>query len=525
MQNFTEADNLCVVSAEDGSLVQTIPLENSWAPTGGLAFANEGQTLVTIFNQNLGEDQYLREAHQYDLESGERVQTFEIERGLNLTEFTNLALSPDGQWLAVPAGGGVRIYALVDGRLISTIGREADHGINVAFSPDGGTLVFCLRDSGSSLARVIGLASVPDGALLWEIPAVDLLYMPTLSESPTSRTELAFSSDGAQIFNLAGPSIANQNGFVQMLDAGDGREMGRIYVPSVYIRQELSPDGSRVLFGGYQDGEVQLWSVPGNELLWSAHDHTAMVVGAAFSPDGQQAATASLDGSVRLWRVADGTLERTLSETLGPTWRVAYAPDGMQLASLSGDGMLRLWDPLTGELEKEVPTGVVGPWQRDLVFTPGGEGIFISSGCQDFQCQDDPNEGLHWVDMETGEVEHLLDYLFAYFTLAADQSLAGMEAHSIQILDMGSLQIIREHISPLGNTGELVGAGISPDGSLILSGNAGGLHVWDIASGQLIGIIEGLQPWGEIAFSADQRLVSISGDYYGVFSVWGVPAE
>jgi WD40 repeat protein len=525
MLNFTETDNLCVVSAKDGSLLQAIPLETSWAPTGGLAFANEGQTLVTIFNQDQGGDQYLREMHKYDLESGERVQTFEIERGSDLIDFTNLALSPDGQWLAVPASGGVRIYALADGRLMSTIGRESALGVDVAFSPDGQTLAFSLRDSTNSLAKVVGLASVPDGALLWEVPVANLLYVPTLSEDLANTAELAFSSDGTQIFNLAEPSFVNQNGFIQILDAQEGRETGRIYVPSVYVRQELSPDGSQVLFGGYQDGEVQLWSVPGNQMLWSADEHTAMVVGAAFSPDGQQAATASLDGTVRLWRVADGSLERTLSEDLSPSWLVAYAPDGGQLASLSEDGMLRLWNPSTGELAKEIPTGVLGPWQRDLVCTPGGERVFISSGCQDFQCQEDPNEGLHWVDLETGEVELFLNSSVYHFTLTADQSLAGMQAHGIQIFDMGSLQIIRGHTSPLGIKGELAGAGISPDGSLILSGNGYGLHVWDTASGQLIGIIEGTQPWGEITFSADQRLVSISGNFSGVFSVWGVPAE
>jgi len=520
MQNFTETDNLCLVSAEDGSLVQAISLENSGASGGGIAFADEGRSLIVTVSQGPDEAQSFREVYKYALVSGERVQTFEVEGDSGVSD---LALSPDGQWLAVPGSGGVRIYRLADGRLMSTIGRETALGGDVVFSPDGQTLVFSYRENINSLVSGVGLASVPDGTLLWEIPAANLLYMPTQSEEPANKTELAFSPDGAQIFNLTEASLVNQNEFVQILDARDGREAGRIYVPSVYVRQELSPDGSGVLFGGYQDGAVQLWSVPGNELLWSAHDHTAMVVGAAFSPDGQQAATASLDGSVRLWREADGTLERALSEALGPTWRVAYAPDGGQLASLSEDGMLRLWNPSKGELVKEIPTGVLGPWQRDLVFTPGSEGIFITSGCQDFQCQEDPNEGLHWVDLETGEVELFLNSSVYHFTLTADQSLAGMQAQSIQIFDMRTLQTIRWHTSPLGN-GALVGAGISPDGRLILSGNGFGLHVWDTASDQLIGIIEGTQPWGEITFSADQRLVSVSGEK-GVFSVWGVPAE
>jgi WD40 repeat protein len=224
--------------------------------------------------------------------------------------------------------------------------------------------------------------------------------------------------------------------------------------------------------------------------------------------------------------VADGTLERTLSETLGPTWRVAYAPDGMQLASLSGDGTLRIWDSGTGELEKEIPTGVLEPWQSDITFTLEGDAILLaSSGCREGECPDYTDSGaLRRVDLATGEMELLVEYPVYRFTLSADQSLAGLFGYyGAQTLDMGTRQVIRGYSSPLGN-GFLDGAGISPDGSLFLSGNGFGLHVWDNASGQLIGVIDGLEPLGEIMFSADQRLVSVSSKY-GLFSVWGVPAE
>jgi WD40 repeat protein len=121
-------------------------------------------------------------------------------------------------------------------------------------------------------------------------------------------------------------------------------------------------------------------------------------------------------------------------------------------------------------------------------------------------------------------VERILDFPVYHFTLSVDQSLAGMEtSQGIQIFDLETLQVVRRYISPLG-TGALNGAGVSPDGSLFLSGNSFGLHIWDNASGQMIGVIDGLQAQGEMAFSVNQRLVSISGEY-GVFSVWGVPAE
>lgn len=168
---------------------------------------------------------------------------------------------------------------------------------------------------------------------------------------------------------------------------------------------------------------------------------------------------------------------------------------------------------------------MLGPWQSDMVFTPGDEAILVSSGCWgEGQCDDYSSDGLHRVDLGTGMVEHILDFPVYHFTLSVDQSLAGMEtSQGIQTFDLETLQVVRGYISPLG-TGALNGAGVSPDGSLFLSGNSFGLHIWDNASEQLIGVIDGLQAQGEMAFSVDQRLVSISGEY-GVFSVWGVPAE
>ena len=520
---FTETDNICVVSAEDGSLLQAIPVESAWMPYGqGIAFADEGENLITVVSRELGEDQYLREVYKVALDSGERVQAFEIE---NNTYFTDLALSSDGQWLAGATGAGIQIYAMADGRLMSTIGRETDIGVDLAFSPDGKTLVFSSRKDINGYVSKVGLASVPDGTLLWENPIVNILSVPRMEETAAYETELVFSVDGAHIFNLTTGDYVWKNGFVQILDAKDGRETGRIYQSNVYIDRELSPDGSRVLFGGYQDGGIQLWSVPGNQLLWSADEHTAMVVGAAFSPDGRQIATASMDGSVRLWRSADGTLERTLSEALGPTWRVAYAPNGERLASLSGDGTLRLWNIVTGELEKEIPTEVLGPWQHDMVFSLGGESIFVASGCRDWKCQTYANEGLHRVDLAAGDVDHLVEYSISRFAPSADQTLAVMSTyHGIQKLDLQTLQAAGGFGSPLGN-GFLYGVGISPDGSLFFSGNVFGLHIWDFSTGQIIGIIDGMEPWGTINVRADGRLLSISGNYNGVFSVWGVPAE
>ena len=81
----------------------------------------------------------------------------------------------------------------------------------------------------------------------------------------------------------------------------------------------------------------------------------------------------------------------------------------------------------------------------------------------------------------------------------------------------------RSYISPQG-TGALEGSGISPDGSLLFSGNGFGVHVWNAASGELIAILPGVQTYGNISVSTDQRLVTISS-YASLLGLWGIRTE
>ncbi|MER3559507.1 MAG: serine/threonine protein kinase, partial [Armatimonadota bacterium] len=64
---------------------------------------------------------------------------------------------------------------------------------------------------------------------------------------------------------------------------------------------------------------------------WTAHNEEILAL--AFSPDGQQLATASFDGTVKLWQMPAGTLVRTFGGHTGTANAVAFSPDGTQLAT------------------------------------------------------------------------------------------------------------------------------------------------------------------------------------------------
>src|SRR5262249_18858916 len=101
----------------------------------------------------------------------------------------------------------------------------------------------------------------------------------------------------------------------------------------------------------------------------AAHSDTIWCV--AFSPDAQQALTASYDSMLRIWDVETGHERGCLKGHKGGVLSVAYAPDGKIAVSAGADRTLRLWDLVTHK-ELRVFTGHKGA-VTTVAFAPDGK--------------------------------------------------------------------------------------------------------------------------------------------------------
>jgi WD40 repeat protein len=101
----------------------------------------------------------------------------------------------------------------------------------------------------------------------------------------------------------------------------------------------------------------------------------------AFSPDGQQVATAAIDRTVKVWGLEpDGRLspepKLTLADHLGAVWGVAFSPDGAWLVSTGRDRTIRRWSR-TGELLEAVEVDGLG--LSRVAISPDGQQVAVGN--------------------------------------------------------------------------------------------------------------------------------------------------
>ena len=205
---------------------------------------------------------------------------------------TSLGYSPDGKRIVGGSQAGISIHDSATGRVIEMIDLNMDNVHDVAFSPDGKTLIVAGGNPG-------------------ETGAVELRSWPTLE-----------------------------------------RQNKIILHDDVIYSVDFSADGTRwVAASG--DEVCSVYNIKAEDPLCRFTQHSRGVLSCVFLPDGKTIVSCSRDETLRVWNASTGENIRDLHNHSRDVLDLAVrqTDSGLPMvASASGDLTVRFWQPTIGRM-------------------------------------------------------------------------------------------------------------------------------------------------------------------------------
>ncbi|HEY5911146.1 MAG TPA: protein kinase [Verrucomicrobiae bacterium] len=314
----------------------------------------------------------------------------------------SVALSPDGNWLAVADSIEIHVFETATWKKVRTLPNPALPGyvesLPIAFSPDGKTLS-CnaeteirrwnttswepLASWPTNLADEFGLvlAYSPDGRHFATAKHEGIAIWDTFSNPPRQRLLGPLHWPFIVTFSPDGRKVAAGGGGEEAIvwDVAEGKEMARLALggtATLAYRMAWSPDGTRLAVGG-GDPAIALWDVEQRKLA-------AVLKGAygggclAFSLDGQTLVSGCGDGTVRLFSALP---EAMPVSALTSGCLLCFSADGSKLAVLGTNCCVEYWDVRSRQMVASfrIPGGI---HERDCV-TASPDGTMVALVCID----------------------------------------------------------------------------------------------------------------------------------------------
>jgi WD40 repeat protein len=433
----------------------------------------------------------------------------------------SIAFANDGKWLVTKSSSVLQVWDIATGvivddpgdkitrlneehqlatsvrRVISTV--HEDGHVSMSFSPDGQWLA---TGSWDKTARIWQLEPVPEQLLVGHNDAVN---------------EVIFSPDSQWL------ATRGEDNTARLWDTTNGQEAARIMYQGPINSLTFSPDSHWLATAGDDNTARILNVITKQQPPPLSHDGTVNHV--TFSPDSQSLATASDDNTTRIWKVDTGDellcLEHksVFTDYEGikkpqPINSVAFSPDGQQLATASSDSTARIWDVTTGDeiirFEHEPIIANTHSWPvKDVAFSANGRWLMTN-------CSYDYSTPLQARVWEIATGQEVANGAFAVFSPGGRRvALYFYDDIRINLLPSTEEFLTLRGPYPYGRQNIV----FSSDGKLLATGrwnpryNDGEAYVWDaITGGQKMAYMPNNGQVLDIALSSDnQWLATRSG--------------
>ncbi|MGA2256703.1 MAG: protein kinase [Thermoguttaceae bacterium] len=388
---------------------------------------------------------------------------------------SDVAWSPNGQWLAASVHGPVRVWDVARGQIAFTLDAPFLGGFlaePLAFSPDG---------------RWLAAAHGEGGDIdLWDIAARRLVYK--LSGHSAEVTALAWSTDSQRL------ASAGRDKTAHIWRADNGQSELLIPTQLDSIKQVVwVAEGRQLAIGG------KLWSTTdGREIR--------ALSALSWSADGRR----FMDG-FSLFDAANCKLIAPLQDQheYNPSGAIAWSPDGRSIAMSGNGAQIKVWDAVTGKRAYSLQ----GRIANHLAFSPD---------CRRLAAADYNGTITIWDATPPAEVAIFADHasLVQCAAFHPDNRLVASAdwGQNIRVWDVATRKTVQVLAAATPSIGQgmphgACGVAFSSDGACLAAGCFDGtVKVWDAKTWQITADLKGQESFvlvaGAVAWSADNRFLA-----------------
>ena len=379
-----------------------------------------------------------------------------------------------------------RLHSLLEGH------TSAIHA--VAFSPDETTLATggwdgkiqlwdwttgrLLHSLDNDNAIVSSIDFSPDGKIL----ATTGGYGKTRLWNPESGEMIAQLADNTNYasavrFAPRGDTVAVAfNKEIWLWDVASEREVRKLTSPNVSLRSmAFSPDGQEIASAGV-GYEIVVHDVATGDTRRTLKGHNHNSMGIAYSPDGSRLAACSTDvisGTcpITIWDTRAGQVLTVLRANPGAN-NLAFSPDGKTLAVAGRNSSVYLWDIATRKYDK-----LTGHGDQVLAVAYSVDGRRLASAGMDQKTR-------IWTARADRAIRYVAHDSFVLVTAWSPEEqffITGGRGEHLTLRDPVNGQVIAQ----LGEFTESIHAlAVSADGEMVACGNAtGDIQLWKLDSG------------------------------------------